>query len=58
MIDRQHGKLLFECDSCGEVFDGESGEFSEVWAAAKRDGWRTRKMGDEDWVHSCPNCGV
>lgn len=57
MIDRQHGKVLIECDSCDEVFDEDSDDFKIVWAAAKRDGWRTKKIGNE-WVHGCPKCGV
>jgi hypothetical protein len=58
MIDRQHGKILIECDSCPEVVEGDDGaEFAEVWGQAKRDGWRTRKIADE-WLHGCPKCGV
>jgi hypothetical protein len=59
MIDRQGKVVLIECDSCDEVFrhDDESAEFAEVWAEAKREGWRTRKIGN-DWVHGCPRCGV
>ena len=57
MIDRQGGKVLIECDTCDEVFDGDSGDFSEVVAAAKREGWRFKKIGGE-WVHGCPRCGV
>lgn len=58
MIDRQGLKVLIECDSCEEVFEGEDREeFTDVWANAKRDGWRTKKIADE-WVHSCPRCGV
>lgn len=58
MIDRQNGKILIECDSCDEVFDGDPGEeFADVWSRAKRDGWRTKKVVDE-WLHGCPKCGV
>ncbi len=58
MIDRQGNRVLIECDSCEEVFEGEEDEeFQQVWAAAKRDGWRTKKIGDE-WVHGCDKCGV
>ena len=43
MIDRQHDRIVIECDSCEEVFEGEAGEeFGIVWNAAKRDGWSTR----------------
>lgn len=58
MIDRQNDKVLIECDSCEAVFEGEPGEeFPDVWRSAKRDGWRTKKTGDE-WVHGCERCGV
>jgi hypothetical protein len=58
MIDRQHGRILIECDSCPEVYEGEPGEeFTAIWAAAKREGWRTKKIGEE-WVHGCGKCKV
>jgi rubredoxin len=58
MIDRQGGRILIECDSCDQVFEGEHGaEFQAVWTAAKDDGWKSRKIGDE-WLHGCPKCGV
>lgn len=57
MIDRQHGKIQVECDSCDEVFAGDSDDWQEVWPAAKREGWTTRKIADE-WLHGCPTCGV
>ncbi|MDB5606687.1 MAG: hypothetical protein JWP25_3587 [Bradyrhizobium sp.] len=58
MIDRQGGRILIECDSCDEVFEGEKHqEFAEVWKAAKDDGWQSRKIGSE-WVHGCGKCGV
>jgi len=58
MIDRQHGRVLIECDSCDEVFEGERGEeFKDVWNSAKRDGWTTRQIAGE-WLHGCPKCGV
>lgn len=58
MIDRQGNRILIECDSCDEVFEGGEGEeFAPVFARAKRDGWKARKVGNE-WVHGCPKCGV
>lgn len=50
--------ITFICDTCGEDFEGDSHEsFADSWAAAKREGWRTRKIAGE-WVHGChkPNC--
>lgn len=58
MIDRQYGRVVIACDSCDATFEGETDdEFAVVWAEAKRDGWRTRKIVDE-WLHGCPRCGV
>ena len=58
MIDRQYGKIVIECDSCDETHEGSPGEeFAVVWASAKRNGWRTKKI-DDQWVHGCPKCGV
>ena len=58
MIHREHGKIVIECDSCSELFEGErDAEFAQVWAEAKRDGWKTKKVGTE-WVHGCARHGV
>ncbi len=58
MIDRQHGKILIECDSCDEVFEGDRGsEWDAVWSAAKDEGWTSRKIANE-WLHGCPKCGA
>lgn len=57
MIDRQHGKIIIECDTCSDTFEGEVGdEFSVVWGAATREGWRSRKIAGE-WLHGCPKPG-
>ena len=61
MIDRQHGKIVIECDSCPETFEGESGEWNEVWPAARREGWKSKTIENGpryEWVHGCPKCGV
>jgi ribosomal protein L37AE/L43A len=58
MIDRQGSKIVWECDSCDETFDSEEGEeFATAWARAKREGWKSKKIGTE-WLHGCPKCGV
>lgn len=58
MIDRQAGKILIECDSCPEVFEGERGAlWKEVWEAAGQEGWRSRRL-EGEWLHGCPTCGV
>lgn len=57
MIDRQHHKIAFECDTCPEVLECRTEDFSEAWLEAKAEGWKSKKIGDE-WVHGCSRCGV
>jgi hypothetical protein len=58
MIDRQGNRIVLECDSCEETFEGdEDAEWADVWAEAKREGWRSKKIGNE-WVHGCGKCRV
>ena len=56
MIERQHGHILIECDLCGQVFEGESGEWNEVWPLAKAEGWQAKKVDESIWMHNCPDC--
>lgn len=57
MMDRQHGKIVFECDACGDTLETGEREFSDAWDMAKSDGWRVRKIEPSNvWVHSCPKC--
>jgi hypothetical protein len=55
VIDRQGGNIVFECDECGNALETEQADFSSAWNLAKRERWRTRKIGN-DWVHKCPGC--
>ena len=57
MHTRDGDQHIFECDECGEEFNGELGDdFHEAWATAKREGWRCWKDDDGDWTHRCPGC--
>lgn len=59
-IERDGRRIVIECDTmrCSATFEGEEGDaFETVWPAAKRAGWKTRKIGT-DWIHGCPRCGV
>ena len=55
MINRKHGELVIECDTCGEEDEAEGDDFHEAWDYWKGFGWRAYKSGDE-WEHSCPGC--
>lgn len=52
--DTQHGKIIIECDSCDATFEGDSGEWKEVWPKARDVGWKAAKVGN-GWVHACPD---
>ena len=56
MLDRQHGKIQFCCDVCGDVLDTDTRDFTEARTIMGREGWKARKFGN-DWVHSCTGCG-
>lgn len=57
MLDRQYGKLVYECDSCGDTLETEAREFPEADEIRRSNDWKVRKIG-RDWIHGCPKCGV
>jgi hypothetical protein len=59
MIDNQHGCIVIECDSCTETFTGERGEeWSVVWGAATREGWRSKETKLGKWRHTYEECSA
>lgn len=56
MLDRQHGKIKFECDTCGDVLDTDERDFNAARQVLTNASWKARKIG-ADWHHSCPECG-
>lgn len=57
MLDRQHGKIIFECDVCGETLDVDTRDFNKGLRTLNNESWKARKIG-ADWCHSCPDCGA
>jgi hypothetical protein len=55
MLDRQHGKIVFECDSCNHVLETETSDFDEALMILRREEWDARKIGAQ-WIHTCPEC--
>lgn len=55
MIDRQHGRFVFECDYCDETLDTDETDWAEALAVFKRERWRSIGQGGE-WLHSCSTC--
>jgi len=58
MMDRQKGKLVFECDACGEVLETGESDFEEARAVFKAAEWKA-VMGQgrkPEWEHYCAEC--
>jgi len=57
MLDRQHGEVVFECDSCGETLTTGEDEFAQAMQLFRREGWRAVKDDEDDtWQHYCMRC--
>ena len=55
-IERNGDMINIACDVCGAEWDEyPSADFNIMWSAAKRLGWRAKKIAN-DWVHECPDC--
>lgn len=57
MLERIHGDINFECDTCPEVLDTETSDFDSARDLLRREGWTISKVGTE-WIHACPNCSA
>lgn len=56
MSHERDGRVhIFTCDECGES-EEDSGDFAEVWAELKSDGWRAFRDRDGQWEHRCHAC--
>lgn len=55
MLDRQHGKIVFECDSCGEVFNTDTGDFHDAIVYLNAREWQFKYIA-KIWCHYCRKC--
>ena len=55
MMDYSHGKIVFECDGCTEVFETDSKDFSDAKLKLDAEGWKAIKVGSI-WEHECAKC--
>lgn len=57
--DKHTGNYNITCDHCSiEYLETEADNFTEAIAELKREGWRVFKNEDDEWTHSCLNCGL
>jgi hypothetical protein len=57
VLERQYGKIVFECDSCDAVLKTDTRDFDDARATIQREQWKAQKIGDL-WIHACPNCEI
>lgn len=61
MIERNRHTKCFDvtCDSCStEYLEVETEDFKAVIREIKLEGWSVFKDDDDEWNHTCPNCGI
>lgn len=56
MMDRQHGKIVWECDGCHEVLETGESDFHEALGVLRDEGWLSRQVANMVWCHYCPEC--
>jgi hypothetical protein len=59
MMDRQKGKIVFECDACDTVLETGEGDFDAAREKFKEAEWKAVMMGKvmhPIWEHYCPDC--
>lgn len=55
MLDRVHGRIVFECDDCGDPLETDETDFAEAMQMMRDEGWKSVKYGDV-WQHRCAGC--
>jgi hypothetical protein len=60
MIDRQHGKIIFECETCDTTLETGTGDFETAREKFREENWKvvaTQKIGQKPtYQHYCPAC--
>lgn len=53
--ERTGGRVTFQCDTCPEAAETDTGDFNEALAEVKSDGWQAYPVRGV-WCHACPAC--
>lgn len=56
MIERQYGKIIFICDSCGDSLETDTKDFEEARQRGRDAGIRTFKSRSGAWMNYCSEC--
>lgn len=56
MIERQHGKVVVVCDTCGEGYDTGESDFATAKILFDAEGWLTSRITGGEYAHTCPEC--
>lgn len=56
-VDRQHGKLIFICDECGDDINTGEADWIDGLRVMRSSGWGRRHDSDGgQWQHLCQDC--
>lgn len=55
MIDRQYGKVTFQCDGCDEILETGEADFDAAKSAFDARGWVAESSAGQ-WLHFCGDC--
>lgn len=55
MLRRERGKIVFECDDCGEIMDSGTADFADALEELRKEGWRPVQR-EGVWEHMCSDC--
>lgn len=56
MIDREYGKHILSCDTCGEEVEERFDSFQDALDYQKQNGWKSIPCGGGIWQNECPSC--
>jgi hypothetical protein len=56
-LTRDHGDIVFECDSCRDTLETRTANFEAARNLLKRAHWQPyRRKDSDDWSHRCHAC--
>jgi len=56
MIVKMNGAYKIICHACGEIYPQEFDDFYEGVDFKKKEGWKSRQIGEGKWEEICKDC--
>jgi hypothetical protein len=55
-IDKQHGKYIAICDTCGDTDGQEFESYGECVDHKRNENWKSKRDYSGEWTDTCPSC--